>query len=658
MSSSVKASLSSPKSTSTPYRSDIDGLRAVAVGAVVAFHVGSFHMSGGFVGVDIFFVISGFLISSIIFAEIAGSRFSIAGFYERRIRRIFPALFAMLLVFSVFACVFLLPSELVEYAKTLMATTVSGSNFYLWTQSGYFDHRNSNPLLHTWSLAVEEQFYILFPIFLVLVRKVFPRRLRESVVVLSIFSLVLSAIVVVRNPSTAFYMPYTRAWELLLGTIVALGLFPPLRSAWLRNLTTFAGMAMILYSMFSFSSMTRFPGPAALLPCVGTALIIGAGLSGRSIVYSVLSWRPFVFLGLISYSLYLWHWPVIMMYRMGILDLSSWFERHFSNRFPPDRFDHIVEVVVSLVLAYLSWKFVEQPFRKGRLKAVLSRRRLFAVAGAFAVLLIAFSAISISSGGLKARFSPATLEVASYLDRSEMQKDENAQRLGTCFLDDTTGVMDFDFDYCLQLKPGVKNYLLLGDSHAAAIWPALESTLSEANVMQVNVTACPPTLTDHPDPGLCKKVMDYVYGTFLPSHPIQALILESDWWEGSIPALDATLQWATEHKVRVIVMGCVPEYDAPLARLVAYSIAWNEPGLAGRHLLAKNVSLEPRLRALVVDKWHFEFVSLYDALCPDGTCTEYADAGRRIPMMDDSHHLNRFGAQVAITRLVNSGQLR
>ena len=198
------------------YRADIDGLRAVAVLSVLGFHAGLAKVSGGFVGVDVFFVISGYLISSIVFSEIATSRFSVIGFYERRIRRIFPALFAMLAVSSVFAVVYLLPSELVTYCKSMMAATASMSNLYFSKHSGYFDLPTSQPLLHTWSLAVEEQFYICFPLFLVVVRKFFSQRLRVSVVLLFLCSLLASIIVVSHNTNTAFYVLYTRAWELLL----------------------------------------------------------------------------------------------------------------------------------------------------------------------------------------------------------------------------------------------------------------------------------------------------------------------------------------------------------------------------------------------------------------------------------------------------------
>jgi len=508
------------------YRPDIDGLRAVAVLSVVAYHIGALHLTGGYIGVDVFFVISGYLISSIVFSEIADSRFSIIAFYERRIRRIFPALFAMLLTFSAFAAVFLVPSELIEFGKTSLAATISGSNFYLWKQSGYFDHRNANPLLHTWSLAVEEQFYILLPIFLVLVRRFFPQRLRISVVVLFLLSLVSSAIIVVKSPDTAFYMPYTRAWELLLGTMLSLKMFPALRLSWQRNLAAVIGLGMIAGSDLLYRTTTLFPGLSALIPCIGCALILGAGESGTSLVSSALSWRPVVFIGLISYSLYLWHWPVIMVDRMGILDTNAAFERRFNlTIMAPDRFQHIVEIVVSVILAVLSWRFVERPFRKGRMRR-LQGTRLFILTGAVLLVCMTFSSVVILSGGLRDRFSPKALRVASFLETSEQGYDEKLQRLGTCFLDATTGVQTFDYDFCLRQDPNKKNYLLLGDSHAAAIWPSLVASLPDANVMQVNVSSCTPTVNHHGS-SLCAKVMNHVYETYLPANPCQGIAIGS-----------------------------------------------------------------------------------------------------------------------------------
>ncbi len=637
------------------YRPDIDGLRAVAVLSVIAFHFGIFHLTGGFVGVDVFFVISGYLISSIVFSEVAGSRFSVIGFYERRIRRIFPALFAMLLVFSAFALAFFLPSELVDLSKSTLAATFSASNFYFWLHSGYFDVHNPDPLLHTWSLAVEEQFYILFPIFLVLVRRFFAQWLRVSVVVLFAASLLSSAAVVIYSPATAFFMPHTRAWELLMGTMLSLGMFPEMKSRWLRNVATLAGLGMIACADLRYSGGTLFPGLSALLPCIGSALIIGAGESGRSAVYALLAWRPLVFVGLISYSLYLWHWPVLLVYQMGLVDLNSEFDRHFGRLLSVGRFEHMVILLVSFALAILSWRFVERPFRKGRLR--LAGSQLFATAAAVMLVCVLLSSIVLSSGGLPGRFSAQANQIASYLDRGDaLENAEKAMRWGTCFLDQNK-MTTFTLDSCLREDPARENYLLLGDSHAAALWLGLSQSLPGVNVMQATVGGCEPTL-HVVGGGLCHDVMNYVFQTYLPTHPVRALILEANWNPGSIAPLEETLAWAKTHQVPVVVMGCVPSYDAPLARLLAYSVAWHQPDLASKHLIRAEGALEVRLREVVEDKWHIPFVSLYDSLCKSGTCVEYADVARTIPLMNDRDHFNPSGSMFVVRRLVASGELQ
>jgi len=633
------------------YRADIDGLRAVAVLSVLAFHIGLSRFRGGFVGVDVFFVISGYLISSIIFADINASRFTIVGFYERRIRRIFPVLVVTLVVCSVVAVIYLLPSELVDYAKSMLAATSSVSNLYFWLHSGYFSSPTSKPLLHTWSLAVEEQFYITFPLFLLLVRRFSPRRLRSAVVILFFVSLVTSCIVVSRNPDTAFYMLYTRAWELLLGTLLSLHMFPRLTSAWLRNIATLGGTGMIMWSVLFYSQETLFPGASALLPCVGSALIIWAGEAGASLVGSVLSWRPVVFVGLISYSLYLWHWPVIVLRHMGMLvGLGAISFGEHSALFSSHRFDMLVEVVLSFFLAILSWRFVERPFRSGALR--LSGRPLFALTGVVMIVLLGSAAWTVLAQGFKSRFPDKALQVASAADVA----GENSVRNGVCFITTDYHFENYKQDACLHEDKSKKNYLLIGDSHSAMLWSALSSTLENSNVLQASTAACAPALNPSGSDD-CKKMMGYIFQQYLPTHEVQGLFVVGRWEQKDLAPLTGLISWAKQHQVPVTVFGPVPEYDAPLPRLLAYSIAWDKPALASQHLVASSKMLDAEMQRMEASTWHVSYISLYDEICGADKCLEYADVAHKIPIMGDDNHLSEPGASFVVQRLVDKGEL-
>jgi peptidoglycan/LPS O-acetylase OafA/YrhL len=634
------------------YRADIDGLRAVAVLSVLGYHTGFSKVSGGFVGVDVFFVISGYLISSIVFSEIAASRFSVIGFYERRIRRIFPALFGMLAVSSVFAVVYFLPAELVAYGKSMMAAAASISNLYFWKHSGYFDSPTSQPLLHTWSLAVEEQFYICFPLFLVVVRKFFPRRLRTSVVLLFFCSLVASVIVVSHNAETAFYMPYTRAWELLLGTILSLGMFPRLESAYLRNFATLTGIGMIAFSVVSYTQHTLFPGLSALVPCIGSALIIWAGEGGSSLVGAVLSWRPVVFVGLISYSLYLWHWPVIILRKMGVIvGIGAISSLHRIALLSSHRFDVLLEIALSLVLAVVSWILVERPFRNGPLR--LTGRPLFAVAGAAMLIALSFCSLTMFAGGFSSRFPSNAIQVASDVDGNE---EFRLMRTGTCFITTDFHFEKYNYDTCLRQDSGKKNYLLLGDSHSAMLWYALSSSLHDANIMQASTAACEPSL--HPlGSADCRKMTEYIFQEYLPTHPVQGMFVAGRWEEKNMEGLTELIAWAHQHQVPVTVFGPVPEYDGPLPRLLVYSVAWNKPNLASEHLVASLGSLDAEMQRMAANTWHVRYISLYREICGAQSCAEYADAAHKVPLMSDENHLSQPGASLVVQRLVAKGEL-
>jgi peptidoglycan/LPS O-acetylase OafA/YrhL len=634
------------------YRADIDGLRAVAVLSVLAFHIGLTRFGGGFVGVDVFFVISGYLISSIIFAEINASRFTIIGFYERRIRRIFPALFTMLAVSSVAAVVFLLPTELVDYAKSMLAATGSASNIYFWRHSGYFDMPTAKPLLHTWSLAVEEQFYLTFPLFLLLIRRFFPGRLRAAVALLFFASLGAGCAVVLRNPDTAFYMPYTRAWELLLGTLLALGILPKLRSAGVRNLAAIGGFGMILWSVLFYTQETVFPGFSALLPCVGAALIIWTGEAGGSLIGSLLSWSPIVFIGLISYSLYLWHWPIIVLQKIGVIaGLGGISLGEHAVLFSEHRFDMLVEVSLSIILAVLSWRFVERPFRSGALR--LSGKPLFALAGGAMVVLLGGATWIVCAQGFTGRFPQKALQVAGALNA---EQESQSMRTGTCFITTDYHFEKFDYRTCLQEDRDKKNYLLVGDSHSAMLWSALARQLRNSNVMQASSADCQPSLA--PTGNLdCKRMMTYIFQDYLPSHPIDGLFLVGRWEPKNLGPLTRLISWAKLHELPVVIFGPVPEYDASLPRLLAYSIAWNKPSLVGEHLVVGPRLLDAQMQQLAATTWHVPYISLYDEICNAGRCLEYADSADKVPLMGDDNHLSTLGASFVVQRLVDKGKL-
>lgn len=632
------------------YRPDIDGLRAIAILSVMAFHLSPWRVPGGFVGVDVFFVISGYLISAIVFSEIATGRFSVFAFYERRVRRIFPALFVMLIAVSVVISSFLLPNEFVDYAKSAIASTTSASNFYFWQHSSYFDWPLSKPLLHTWSLAIEEQFYILFPIFLLITRRFFPQRLKLGVVMLLLASLAASVATLYFSPSTAFYMPHTRAWELLMGTVIALGFFPRLRRVSVRNGVALLGIALIGYSALRYSEHTPFPGLAALVPCLGSALIIGAGESGSTLVGKVLSWRPMVFIGLISYSLYLWHWPMIILNDLGLSANFAFVPHKWGFVLLLQKSNKAMVVLASFLLAALSWRFVERPFRSHHRR--IERRPLFALAAAVMVVLLLSSGAVIYAGGFEGRFPHRALQVASF----RLRPDSMIGQLGDCAITEDNRATVFGNAQCLQSASGKPTYLLLGDSHAAALWDGLKTSLPNSNVALAAAWGCAPSLHPARD-RLCQQMMDFAFQKYVPTHAIKALLVEARWkWE-YLSGVSEIVAWAKAKGIIVIVFGPVAEYDSPLPRLLAYSIAWNKPNLAQQHRSAYSSLVDAQMRNLAENRWHVFYASLYQATCDSDRCLEYADEQNGVPLLKDMDHLSADGSRLLVRRLVRLGEL-
>src|SRR5215813_5654671 len=503
----MKTSLFTP--STTRYRADIDGLRAVAVLLVFAYHLGTARVKGGFVGVDVFFVISGYLIGSIILGEIDDGRFSLVKFYERRVRRILPALFVTLAVCAILAYKLFLPAELSEFAKSFLAATFSSANIFFYQQSGYFEGAASmKPLLHTWSLAVEEQFYIFLPLFLLSLRRLSRSRRQIAVLAVAVVSFAASAWGAFHSPEATFYLAHTRAWELLLGTLIALDVFPSFAGTAARNISSILGLAMIFVSGAFYQKTTPFPGIAAALPCFGAALIIAAGRDGTSLVAKALSLRPMVFVGTISYSLYLWHWPLIVFQNASGL---------FVHGLSP-RNSKLVVLAIAFPVAVLSWRFVECPFRNNR--KPIPRARLFQIASCAAAILTAVGIATIATRGFPSRYSSEAVRVASFLENGD-PVTEAQYRVGSCFLTSRNPKAVFARDPCLSIDPSRHNALLVGDSHAAQLWFGLSSIFKEINFMQATASGCKPTFeqplgADH----RCSDLMSYVLGDFLPSHHV------------------------------------------------------------------------------------------------------------------------------------------
>ena len=458
------------------YRREIDGLRAVAVLPVILFHAGLTFWSGGFVGVDVFFVISGYLITTILIDERERGTYSIWGFYERRARRILPALFVVLLACTPFAWFWIPPYPFEDFARSLAFATLFISNVHFLEHGGYFDLASElRPLLHTWSLAVEEQFYLLFPLVLFFLAKFRRRKFLIVFAILALLSLGVAEWALRNYPSENFYFTPSRLWELLAGSICAAVLYQRVQMK--NEVLAGLGLAMILFSSVYFNAGLPFPSGYTLVPVLGTCLII---LFARNdtLTARILSVKPMVAIGLISYSAYLWHQPLFAFARIrGAGDVADWVM--------------LVLAGVAMVLAWISWRFVEQPFR-GKTSLVLPTRR--GALSASLIGILAFSAFGFSA--LIKEGYPSRLDI----DRSEL--------LARLYDQSTTHHAAESYcpeageaiirDLCVIYTPEVpeRKIAILGDSHSRVIVPAFRPLVERLNASLYlgDIAGCPPLM--------------------------------------------------------------------------------------------------------------------------------------------------------------------
>lgn len=642
---------------SIKYRSDIDGLRAIAVLAVLFYHTGVSIFSGGYVGVDIFFVISGYLITGIIIRETQDSKFSILKFYERRIRRIYPALYAVLIFILIITHWLYNPHDYKEIGQSVAATVIFISNLLFSKQSGYFNELAlANPILHTWSLAVEEQFYLVFPLLVWLITRFAKAWLKFALVFLTLLSFSLSVHYTKLDPSASFYFAHLRAWELLIGGLLALDILPSKISATTRNIYRLIGIVLLIISIFFYTEKTSFPGISALLPTLGAALIIYSGIGADSSGINFLKMPALVFIGKISYSLYLWHWPIIVFWKSYRIDT-------------PTITDKVCWTAVSFAAAILSWKFIENPFRSA---SFLSRQSIFTLAGSAMGIVLATSAIIFLKGGLPQRFhnNPQlmlNLNVdADWENRPQCETNPNWEN----------GSLMAKINLCPLGNATNPTFIVWGDSHTQAISPAINFSaqrMKQAGYATILYGCMPLIGVDMLGVGGCLEHNNSVLEYIKENPEIKTVFLAGRWAIGTYETYDKggwvlidktknsaalkgnedifkagllrTVKRLLDLNRNVVLVEQAPEinFDVPASFFVAVRTGQDINSFAPTYseYLQDNDSAITFLYSLK-DEYQLSLVKLPDQLCAKESCAVIANGHL---LYTDNNHLSVFGSE-------------
>jgi peptidoglycan/LPS O-acetylase OafA/YrhL len=629
------------------YRPDIDGLRAIAILSVLAFHAFPSALPGGFVGVDVFFVISGYLITGLLLDDVAVGRLSLVDFYKRRVRRIFPALAVVLLACMAYGWVELRTVVFESLGKHVAAGAGFVANLLLWSEAGYFDNASSSkPLLHLWSLGIEEQFYLAWPLLLWLLWRL--RHMRIAVGLLLSASLALCLWQTRTSPVAAFYSPLSRFWELAAGALLATTLHGARRKHGVADaLAAFAtplsllGIALIAGASFGFDAKQAFPGWRAILPVAGSACLIAAG-PGAGANRWLLSRRWMVWIGLISYPLYLWHWPILVFQNLRIEGQAGWMQR-------------LAAIALAFVLAAATYRFVEKPIRFGPRPG----RRALALAGAMLATGIAGAAIA-GFDGLPFRFRGPEAPYGAYA--YEYEQDA---RPSTCWVPKDSPPDSYAAE-CVDPADGHKPLILLwGDSHAARLYPGLRQVAGDRyRIAQFTRSGCAPnfwSFRPRRSAGPCTLGNVHVMRQVRALHP-DAVVVFSRWygWSGKtinriLPRLVHALR--ANGAKQVIVVGPAPEWQRPLPEIL-FRIARERhqapPARMKQHLVANRWRIDRDMRAAIGKQGEATYVSVIDAFCDDQGClTRVGDDPASLTTWDYGH-LTTDGARYLAERIAAS----
>ena len=602
------------------YRPEIDGLRTIAVLSVLFYHAELFISGhqlfrGGFLGVDIFFVISGYLITSIILKETAGEGFSFARFYERRARRLLPALIVVLIVTTLAAVIILGPRALKEYAGSLISSLFFTSNIWFWLQDAYTaEPSRLKPLLHTWTLSVEEQFYIFFPILVMLVVKVRRDYLLPLLVMVFLASLQLAQIGSEHFPEANFYLIPTRAWELMAGALLAkIDLEYGRKSHPALTFTMpMLGLGLIVGPMLLFHHGLPHPSYYTLIPVIGTVLILRFASPGE-LVTDVLSSKPMVWGGLISYSLYLWHYPLFALARVefGALSLTM----------------TLGLLALSGGLAIASYRWIETPFRN---RQTMPLKAFAAVSGALIVLLLLANALIFKLEGRVRVWE----EGVYHFSQGEIEAGRNAR-----FDILSERCVRVGWDVCDEPIANRRNILIVGDSHVPDALNALDVIFPRAHMMQSSLGGCPvsqdiralvrPT---HPDLAECEALNRERFDpASLDAVDMVVISYLGDWYGPE--DLEPYLQFLTDNTdAPVVLFGNYIHLNADMPELLM-----SPEGLAALEGHTRSRFLYEDENRALAERYGVIYVSKKEALCAGDECPLFAEGE---PFTWDQHHLS------------------
>jgi peptidoglycan/LPS O-acetylase OafA/YrhL len=630
------------------YRPDIDGLRALAVVPVCFFHAGLPIFAGGFVGVDVFFVISGYLMTSMIGQALSDKNFSFIDFYERRIRRIFPALFVVL-VFTCGVASFLIPPKMFrDFGYTLVASVLFVSNIVFWQKSeNYFDAPTElNPLLHIWSLSVEEQFYIILPLFLAIIWYCGRRVTCVFVAFATTASLILSIWGTTNAPTATFYLLPTRAWELLTGALIALWpvadiapgkrrIFP----SWVNGFSGVLGLALVLWAVIFFDAQMAFPGAAALVPCLGAAILIHVGRAGINPATRLLSLAPFSFVGRISYSLYLWHWPLII------------FAEKYNLFGRPSFFHKILIVLISGFVAFASYRWIEQPFR--RRNTAQSRVKVYAAAATSMAIVGMFGIFAQTSHGWPERFPGiASVALEPQLTAENANKDGPKFEFSKCFIDNFPS---WGKDLCFLSNHSENKALLWGDSFAANYaYGFFAIKAADFDTLQYTSPRCPPIIGyDAASRPTCAAFNQEVPGIIERYH-ISTVIMAAD-WEGYVRRhkmrfedIRGTIDLLHQLRVRVVLIGQSPVFAFTYPDEYFFKVYGSQ---SANQAYEAELAVNPKINETISGVSNADvFFDPMASLCDGGECV-FKDRG--LYLFIDHGHFSQAGSTRMVASLLN-----